>query len=94
MGWPIGPWYAEQANTDPAAVAKINGKLLLIVSELDHTVHPSNTMQLVNALIKANKDFDFLEIPNSEHCDNSQYTYRRREDFLVRNLLGVEPREK
>jgi dipeptidyl-peptidase 4 len=90
MGWPIGPWYAAQSNVTNAY--RMNGKLLLIVGELDHNVDPASTMQVVNALIKANKDFDLLVIPNADHGQDGPYGARRRQDFLVRNLLGVEPR--
>jgi dipeptidyl-peptidase 4 len=96
MGWPIGPEYAEQSNVTNAR--NMNGKLLLIVSELDHNVDPASTMQVCTALIKANKDFDFLVVPNADHgqddIPNATHGYgeRRREDFFVRNLLGVEPR--
>jgi dipeptidyl-peptidase-4 len=90
MGWPIGPEYAEQSNVTNAG--KLKGKLFLIVAELDHNVDPASTMQVVNALIKANKDFDFLVIPNVDHGQDGAYGDRRRQDFLVRNLLGVEPR--
>ncbi len=90
MGWPIGPQYAEQSNVTNAY--KMKGKLLLIVAELDHNVDPASTMQVVNALEKANKDFDFLVIPNADHGQDGPYGDRRRQDFLVRNLLGVEPR--
>jgi len=90
MGWPIGPQYAEQSNVTNAY--KMKGKLLLIVAELDHNVDPASSMQVVNALEKANKDFDFLVIPNADHGQDGPYGDRRRQDFLVRNLLGVEPR--
>ncbi len=90
MGWPIGPQYAEQSNVTNAF--KMKGKLLLIVAELDHNVDPASSMQVVNALEKANKDFDFLVIPNADHGQDGPYGDRRRQDFLVRNLLGVEPR--
>ena len=90
MGWPIGPQYAEQSNVTNAY--KMKGKLLLIVAELDHNVDPASSMQVVNALEKANKDFDFLVIPNADHGQDGPYGDRRRQDFLVRHLLGVEPR--
>ena len=91
MGWPVGPHYAEQSNVTNAA--KLQGKLLLIVGELDHNVDPASTMQIVNALVKADKDFEFLVIPGSDHgAAESPYGKRRRADFFVRNLLGVEPR--
>jgi dipeptidyl aminopeptidase/acylaminoacyl peptidase len=91
MGWPIGPHYAEQSNVTLAP--RLQGKLMLTVGELDRNVDPASTMQVVNALIKANKDFDFLIVPGGGHgSGESPYAARRRQDFFVRNLLGVEPR--
>jgi len=91
MGWPIGPHYAEQSNVTQAH--RLEGKLLLIVGELDHNVDPASTMQVVNALVKADKDFDLLIIPGTGHgAAETPYGKRRRADFLVRNLWGVEPR--
>jgi dipeptidyl aminopeptidase/acylaminoacyl peptidase len=91
MGWPIGPHYAEQSNVTNAH--KLQGKLLLTVGELDHNVDPASTMQVVNALIKADKDFDLLIVPGSDHgAGESPYASRRRMDFFVRHLWGVEPR--
>ncbi len=49
-------------------------------------------MQVVNALVKADKDFDLLVIPNADHGQDGAYGDRRRKDFFVRHLLGVEPR--
>ena len=92
MGWPIGPWYAEQSNVTNAK--NLHGSLLLIVGETDHNVDPASTMQVVNALIKADKDFDLLVIPNADHGQDGAYGDRRRKDFFVRHLLGVEPRGK
>ena len=51
-------------------------------------------MQVVNALIKADKDFDLLVIPNADHGQDGTYGDRRRKDFFVRHLMGVEPRGK
>ncbi len=92
MGWPIGPQYAASSNVTNAH--RLKGKLLLIVGETDHNVDPASTMQVVNALIKADKDFDLLVIPGADHGQDGAYGNRRREDFFVRNLLGVEPRAK
>jgi dipeptidyl-peptidase 4 len=90
MGWPIGPHYAEQSNVTLAP--RLTGKLLLMVGELDTNVDPASTMQVVNALIKANKEFDFLMVPGSGHgTTGSPYGRRKQQDFFVRNLLGVEP---
>jgi dipeptidyl aminopeptidase/acylaminoacyl peptidase len=91
MSWPIGPHYAEQSNVTNAH--KLKGKLMLVVGELDHNVDPASTMQVVNALIKADKDFELLVVPGADHgAAESPYGNRRRMDFFVRNLLGVEPR--
>jgi dipeptidyl-peptidase 4 len=65
------------------------------VGEMDTNVDPASTMQVVNALVKADKDFDLLVIPGSNHgAAESAYGSRRRADYFVRNLLGVEPRER
>ncbi len=91
MGWPIGPHYEEQSNVTQAH--KLRGKLLLTVGELDRNVDPASTMQVVDALIKADKDFDLLIVPGRGHgVGETPYASRRRMDFFVRHLLGVEPR--
>jgi len=91
MGWPVGPHYAEQSNVTQAR--KLEGKLLLFVGEMDENVDPASTMQLVNALIKADKDFDLVVVPGRGNgASENDYGRRRRADFFVRHLLGVEPR--
>ena len=93
MGWPVGPEYAGQSNVTNAH--KLQGKLLLIVGELDNNVDPASTMQVANALIKADKDFDLLVVPGGGHgSGGSPYGQRRTRDFFVRHLLGVEPRSR
>lgn len=93
MSWPIGPHYDEQSNVTQAH--RLKGKLLLTLGELDRNVDPASTMQVVNALIKANKDFDFVLFPGGGHgIGESPYGQRRRADFFVRHLLGAEPRAK
>ena len=90
MGWPIGPHYEEQSNVTQAHT--LQGKLLLTVGELDRNVDPASTMQVVDALIKADKDFDMLVVPGAGHgVGERPYASRRRMDFFVRHLLGVEP---
>ena len=90
MGWPIGPHYEEQSNVTKAH--KLKGKLLLTVGELDRNVDPASTMQVVDALVKADKDFDLLVVPGRGHgVGETAYASRRRMDFFVRHLLGVEP---
>jgi len=91
MGWPIGKHYEEQSNVTLAH--NLTGKLLLTVGELDKNVDPATTMQVVNALIKADKDFDLVVFPGAGHgAGGSPYGRRRMQDFFVRHLLGVEPR--
>ena len=91
MSWPIGPHYAEQSNVTQAH--RLEGKLLLIVGEMDRNVDPASTMQVVNALVRADKDFDMLILPGTGHgAAESAYGSRRRMDFLTRHLLGVTPR--
>lgn len=91
MSWPVGPHYAESSNVVHAH--RMQGKLLLIVGELDRNVDPASTLQVVDALIRADKDFDMLVIPGAGHgAAETPYGDRRRTDFLVRHLMGVEPR--
>jgi dipeptidyl-peptidase-4 len=91
MGWPVGPEY--RANSNVTLARGLKGKLLLIVAEMDTNVDPASTMQVVDALIRADKDFELLVVPGSNHgAAESPYGRRRRADFFVRNLLGVEPR--
>ncbi|MEE3371912.1 MAG: prolyl oligopeptidase family serine peptidase [Planctomycetota bacterium] len=93
MGWPIGPHYKEQSNVQRAH--QLQGKLLLIVGELDRNVDPASTMQVVDALVKADKDFDLLVIPGAGHgAAGTPYGRRRQRDFFVRHLLGREPRSE
>jgi dipeptidyl aminopeptidase/acylaminoacyl peptidase len=83
--------YDSQAT--PAYAKNLKGKLLLAHGTLDSNVPPNNTLLVVDALIKANKDFDLLMIPNAGHGYGAagSYMMRRRWDYFVRNLLGAEP---
>jgi dipeptidyl aminopeptidase/acylaminoacyl peptidase len=84
--------YDNQANQ---LVAKnLKGHLLLAHGTMDNNVPPYNTLLVVNELIKANKDFDLLLLPNRNHgFGNEPYMVRRRWDYFVRYLLGAEPPE-
>jgi dipeptidyl aminopeptidase/acylaminoacyl peptidase len=91
MGWPVGPHYDEQSNVTLAK--NLQGKLLLMVGELDKNVDPASTMQVCNALIKAGKDYELLVVPGAGHgVAGGPYGKRRLQDFFVRSLLGKEPR--
>jgi hypothetical protein len=95
MGWPVGPQYSASSNVDNAH--RLQGELLLVVGELDTNVDPSSTMQVVNQLIKHNKNFDLLVIPGANHPagrgndPTASYGDHKRFDFFVRHLLRVTP---
>jgi Tol biopolymer transport system component/enterochelin esterase-like enzyme len=91
MGYPIGNQYAASSNVTHAA--NLQGKLMLILGELDENVDPSSTLQLVNELVKANKNFDFVEIPGMGHSLGGDYGEHKRRDFFVKHLLNVDPPE-
>ena len=88
---PNGSNYDDQANENMAK--NLKGKLLLAHGTMDDNVPPENTMLVVDALIKANKDFDLLMLPNQAHGygNETNYMTRRRWDYFVKNLLGAEP---
>lgn len=92
MGWPVDASYAAASGVDHAA--KLRGELLLIVGEQDSNVDPASTAQVVDALIRAGKDFDLLDVPGGEHSVGRSsgpidYVQRRQYDFFVRHLLGA-----
>jgi len=89
MGYPVGPQYAESSNIDNAH--RLRGHLFLLVGEMDDNVPPESTYRFVDALIKAGKDFDLLVVPGGGHGPGGDYGARRRNDFFLRHLLGVEP---
>ncbi|HSA57165.1 MAG TPA: DPP IV N-terminal domain-containing protein [Gemmatimonadaceae bacterium] len=90
MGYPVGQHYAAQSNVTLAP--RLRGKLLLMHGELDENVHPASTLQVVDALIKADRDFDMVIFPGRSHgLGPDPHFVRRRWDYFVRHLLGVEP---
>lgn len=91
MGWPIGEHYAESSNVDNAW--RLQGKVLLVVGEMDNNVDPASTYQVVNQLIKHNKEFDLLVIPGAGHTSGGAYGEHKRFDFFAKHLLGVQPPE-
>jgi dienelactone hydrolase len=91
MGFPIGDHYAESSNVTHAH--KLEGKLLLILGELDDNVDPASTLQLVNAIIQANKVVDLILIPGMGHSLGGDYGEHRRRDYFVKHLIGVDPPE-
>ncbi|MDZ7632810.1 MAG: prolyl oligopeptidase family serine peptidase [Gemmatimonadaceae bacterium] len=81
--------FADQANA--SLVANLKGKLLLMHGDMDDNVHPAMTIQMVDALIKANKSFDLVIAPNRPHSLNEPYFIRRRWDYFVQHLMGATP---
>ncbi|MGC6581015.1 MAG: prolyl oligopeptidase family serine peptidase [Akkermansiaceae bacterium] len=88
MDWPIDPSYAANSNTEH--VAKLEGDLFLTVGEVDTNVDPASTLQVVDALIKADRDFEFYLIPNGGHgVGEKPYFRRKRVEFFERSLGGA-----
>ena len=85
MGWPVGAWYSESSNVDNAW--RLQGKLMLVVGEMDKNVDPASTFQVADRLIKAGKDFDLLFVPGGAHGAGGRYGERKLMDFFARNLL-------
>ncbi len=83
--------YDNQANL--LLAENLKGRLLIAHGSMDNNVPPSNTMLMVDALIKANKDFDLLIFPNQRHGYGSMTPYftRKRWDYWVKHLLNTEP---
>tara|TARA_B110000240_G_scaffold51258_1_gene58631 strand:- start:1187 stop:3361 length:2175 start_codon:yes stop_codon:yes gene_type:complete len=83
--------YDIQANQ--LFVDNLKGKLLIAHGMLDDNVPPSNTMIVVDALIKSNKDFDLILFPNKRHGygDMNNYMMRRKWDYFVKHLKGLNP---
>ncbi|WP_293734824.1 S9 family peptidase [uncultured Parabacteroides sp.] len=89
MGYPIDESYSASSNVDNAY--RLKGKLLLINGELDDNVDPASTLQVVSALMKANKNFEQLYLPGKTHSLGGPFEMHKMHDFFVKNLLGQEP---
>ena len=86
-------WSNYESQANQVYAGQLKGKLLLIHGGMDDNVPPYNTYLVLDALIKANKDFDFILLPNARHGygSDSDYIMRRRWDYFVRYLLGATP---
>ncbi len=92
LGWPVDASYLAASGVVHAD--KLQGKLLLVVGEQDSNVDPASTMQVVDALVRADKDFELLVMPNGEHTVGRStgpvaYGQRREYDFFLRALGGA-----
>ncbi len=92
MGYPVGNHYEEQSNVTNAH--KLQGDLLLIVGEEDTNVPPESTYRVADALIKAGKQFEFLAIPGLGHSDGGPYGRKKKRDFFVKRLHGIDPPDR
>jgi dipeptidyl aminopeptidase/acylaminoacyl peptidase len=81
--------YENQVNF--LLAENLKGKLFLMHGDMDDNVHPAMTIRVADALIKANKTFDFLLVPDRAHGLNEPYVIRRRWDYFVEHLLGKTP---
>ena len=87
MDWPVGPEYADNSNVTHAA--RLQGALLLTMGELDTNVDPASTMQVANALMKADKDFEMIVVPGGGHgCGEARSMQRKRVDFFREHLMN------
>jgi dipeptidyl aminopeptidase/acylaminoacyl peptidase len=89
QGYPVQDDYVAQSNVTMAG--RLDGHILIEHGDVDDNVHPVATMRFVDALIKANKSFDMLFVPNMAHGERNDYLARRRWDYFVQYLLGVTP---
>ncbi|MBR3756936.1 MAG: DPP IV N-terminal domain-containing protein [Bacteroidaceae bacterium] len=89
LGYPLGDQYKEGSNVENAHL--LSRPLMLVVGELDDNVDPASTMQVVDALIRANKDFELVVLPGVGHTMGESYGEHKRYDFFVRHLMGVNP---
>ena len=83
--------YDIDKNQDIAQ--NLKGKLLLITGDIDNNVHPAGTYRVIEALIRANKRFDFILLPGQRHgfTTMGDYVFWRRVDYFVEHLLGAKP---
>jgi dipeptidyl-peptidase 4 len=86
-----GASYDAQVNASIAH--RLQGRLMLAYADMDDNVPPALTLQVADALIRANKDFDLLVMPNHNHQSiyRDGYFFRRTFEYFLRHLVGIEP---
>lgn len=89
MGYPVDDSYKASSNVEHAK--NLKGKLMLVVGEMDDNVDPSSSYQVVNALQRAGKDFEFILLPGARHTMGETFGEHKRYDFFVKNLLKKDP---
>lgn len=86
MGYPIGPWYSENSNVDNAWRLPDDDHLMLVNGQMDDNVDPSSTLQVVNALVKANKEFEQYYMPMRTHNLGEDWVTRQVFRFFYENM--------
>ena len=89
MGYPVDESYVRSSNVANAHL--LRRPLMLVVGELDDNVDPASTMQVADALIKANKEFELVVIPGAHHTMGEAFGDHKRYDFFVKHLMGKNP---
>ena len=82
--------FTYSIKSNPELAKQLKGHLLLVHGDIDNNVHPGNTMRVVDGLIRANKRFDMLLLPQQRHGfgDMDEYFYWRMVDYFSEHLLG------
>lgn len=91
MGWPVGAHYAENSNVQHAHMLK--GGIMIVNGDMDESVDPASSLQLANALVRADKDFEQLYLPNHTHWLGGDYVDRRVFGFLAKHLAPAAHRD-
>ena len=89
MGYPVDSSYVASSNVENAH--RLTRPLMLVVGEMDDNVDPASTMQVVNALVKAGKDFELVFLPGVRHTMGERYGEHKRYDFFVKELMDIRP---
>ena len=86
--------FVYSIKTNPELASNLKGHLMLVTGDIDNNVHPANTIRVADALIKANKRFDFLMLPGQRHGygDMNEYFFYRMADYFSEWLLGDSQR--
>ncbi|WP_291845910.1 DPP IV N-terminal domain-containing protein [Lutibacter sp.] len=84
--------YKYDIDKNQELAVNLKGKLMLVTGDVDNNVNPGATIRMVNALIKANKRFDFMIMPGQRHGfgDMNEYFFWLKADYFSKYLLGVE----
>ena len=89
LGYPLDKSYLEGSNIENAKL--LSRPLMICWGELDDNVDPASSMKVVDALIKANKEFEMFIVPGAHHTMGEDWGEHKRYDFFVRHLLGLTP---